>query len=192
MLANPIHQRAMQRSIGIALGLAGAAFAAGCTSVYVVPADAPTAKVRLVTTTDNKTRFLVRDTSQCPDVSDVVLAEISPVASLLSSEPSPTMSGQSPQPPERTRERTIEAGQRINLAIETTFMQRRCVVGVSFDVVADAEYEVRHTATGAATQCSAAIYFVGAGPYGLSPGAPVPNVRSFPPLSKEKACMAMS
>lgn len=150
----------------------------GCASNYALTAGTNSAKVRLTTSSDNPTTFLVRDTSNGSRVSDFHLASTGFQLRAMARELPLGIHGVSPQPPERTREREIAAGNRINIVIKTEGAYRVCTAGISFDVIPNTEYEIRHESTLAATECKAKVYYIRSQSPGIAAGSAVPMVPS--------------
>lgn len=165
----------------------------GCTLQYRVPAGAPSASVRLLTTTDDNTTFSVIDPSRCPAPPfPQVLAGTGRQLAAMGREPGLGLAGASPQPSSRTRERKVEAGRRIFVAVRSedpdTDKRVRCAVGVSFVPEAGGEYEIRYRRDETATSCSARVLRLRALPAGGAAVETEPSQRGFPALRRDGIC----
>lgn len=177
---------------------------AGCLPQYRVPSGAPAATVRLLTTTDDNTIFTIADRAGCPTPRrPAVLAGTGKQLAAMGREPGLGMAGASPEPPSRTRERRIEAGRRIYVAVSSTaappLPEVRCAAGVSFVPQAGGQYEIRYVRDDTASQCSAQVLraaprAVGAERGGSEAGGATlvhePTQQGFRALRREYVCDA--
>lgn len=175
--------------------LAAAAALSGCVAQYRVPAGAPAASVRLLTSTDENTSFTVVDPARCPvPARPLVLAGMGKQLSAMGRERSLDMAGRSPEPPARTRERLVEAGRRIYVAVTSTaaapLPELRCAAGVSFVPVAGGQYEIRYQRDETASQCSAQVLRMQPLADGGAHLTAEPTQQGFRALRKDYVCQA--
>ncbi|SPK76699.1 conserved exported protein of unknown function (plasmid) [Cupriavidus taiwanensis] len=176
--------------------LAAAVAVSACVAQYRVPAGAPSASVRLVTSTDENTSFTIVDPARCPDPArPLVLAGTGKQLSAMGRERSLDMAGRSPEPPARTRERLVEAGRRIYVAVTSAaappLPEVRCAAGVSFVPVAGAQYEIRYQRDETASQCSARILRLQPLADGGARLTAEPTQQGFRALRKDYVCQAL-
>ncbi|UDM52536.1 hypothetical protein [Cupriavidus sp. MP-37] len=176
--------------------LAAALALSGCVAQYRVPAGAPSASVRLVTSTDENTSFTIVDPARCPDPArPLVLAGMGKQLSAMGRERSLDMAGRSPEPPARTRERLVEAGRRIYVAVTSAaappLPEMRCAAGVSFVPAAGAQYEIRYQRDETASQCSARILRLQPLADGSARLTAEPTQQGFRALRKDYVCQAL-
>lgn len=167
----PIWPSHTKRHLATLLALSLGLGLSGCLPQYRVPSGAPSATVRLLTTTDDNTVFTVADPGGCPTPARPrVLAGTGKNLAAMGREPSLGMAGASPEPPSRSRERKLEAGRRVYIAVSSTaappLPEMRCAAGVSFVPQAGGQYEIRYARDEAAGQCSARVLRVEAKPEG--------------------------
>lgn len=163
----PVHPRvsgssATIKPLSVACGLAVAVALGGCLPQYRVPSGTPAATLRLLTTTDDNTIFTIADRAGCPSPArPQVLAGMGKQLAAMGREPGLGMPGASPEPPGRTRERKVEAGRRLYVAVSSTaappLPEMRCAAGVSFVPQAGGQYEIRYARDETASQCSARV-----------------------------------
>ncbi|WP_354686424.1 hypothetical protein [Cupriavidus necator] len=173
-----------------------AAALSGCVAQYRVPAGAPTASVRLLTTTDDNTSFTVVDPARCPvPARPLVLAGTGRQLSAMGRERGLDLAGRSPQPPARTRERLVEAGRRLYVAVTSTaappLPELRCAAGVSFVPIAGGQYEIRYQRDETASQCSAQVLRMQPLDGGGARLLAEPTQQGFRALRKEYVCQAL-
>ncbi|AQV98841.1 hypothetical protein BJN34_33725 [Cupriavidus necator] len=168
----------------------------GCVAQYRVPAGAPAANVRLLTSTDENTSFTVVDPARCPvPARPQVLAGMGKQLSAMGRERSLDMAGRSPEPPARTRERMVEAGRRIYVAVTSAaappLPEMRCAAGVSFVPVAGGQYEIRYQRDETASQCSAQVMRMQPQADGGARLMAEPTQQGFRALRKDYVCQAL-
>jgi len=168
---------------------------AGCANQYRVPDGAPSASVRLLTSTDDNTAFLVANPARCPNPpAPQTLAGTGKQLAAMGREPGLGLAGASPQPPSRTRERKVEAGRRfyvvVNSADAESEKRVRCAVGVSFVPQPGGEYEIRYQRDATATTCSAQVFRLRPKPEGGAVVETEPTQRGFRALRKDEICEA--
>ncbi len=181
----------------IPLGAASlAAFAlGGCVSHYRVETGTPAARVRLVTNTDDNTTFSVVDADQCPrPPKPALLAATGRQMTALGKEADLGMSGQSPEPPSRTRERWLVASHRIYLtaaAVSAAGDQPyRCAIGVSFVPLPGWQYELRYLRNAAAKHCAGQVLRLVRGEAGTIVRVPDPTQQVFRGFEADAVCAA--
>jgi len=175
--------------------LAAALALSGCVAQYRVPAGAPAASVRLLTSTDDNTSFTVVDPAKCPvPARPLVLAGTGRQLSAMGRDRSLDMAGRSPEPPARTRERLVEAGRRIYVAVTSAAVpplpELRCAAGVSFVPAAGGQYEIRYQRDETASQCSAQVLRMQPLPDGGARLTAEPTQQGFRALRKDYVCQA--
>ncbi len=167
---------------------------AGCVAYYRVPSDVPYARVRLMTSTDERTTFNVLDPSRCPKPRPLVLAGMGKQLAAMGRDAGLEMDGSSPEPPSRTRERKVLPGQRIFVAVTSYAAppadDMRCAAGVSFIPQADAQYEIRYTRDELASQCAARVLRLQPMADGSASVAQEPTQQGFRALRAEYLCEA--
>ncbi|AGW94826.1 hypothetical protein N234_32755 [Ralstonia pickettii DTP0602] len=176
--------------------LAAAVALPGCVAQYRVPSGAPTASVRLLTSTDDNTSFTVVDPAKCPvPARPLVLAGMGKQLSAMGRDRGLDMPGRSPEPPARTRERLVEAGRRIYLAATSAaappLPEMRCAAGVSFVPQAGSQYEIRYQRDETASQCSAQVLRMQPLADGGARLTSEPTQQGFRALRKEYVCQAL-
>lgn len=133
----------------------------GCISHYRVETGTPAARIRLVTNTDDNTTFNVVDATRCPKPPQpLLLGGTGKQLPAMGTERDLAMVGISPEPPGRTRERWLVAGQRIYLtaaAVAAGEQPYRCAVGVSFVPLPGWQYELRYQRNAAAKSCTGQV-----------------------------------
>ncbi|EHP43895.1 hypothetical protein OR16_05889 [Cupriavidus basilensis OR16] len=135
----------------------------GCVSHYRVETGTPAARIRLVTNTDDNTTFNVVDATKCPKPpKPLLLGGTGKQLPAMGTEHDLAMVGASPEPPSRTRERWLVAGQRIYLTAAAAAAAAgedpyRCAVGVSFVPLPGWQYELRYQRNAAAKRCSGQV-----------------------------------
>lgn len=165
----------------------------GCLPQYRVPTGAPSATVRLLTTTDDNTVFTVADPAGCPTPTRPrVLAGTGKQLAAMGREPSLGMAGASPEPPSRTRERKVEAGHRVYIAVSSSAAppapEMRCAAGVSFVPQPGGQYEIRFARDDAASVCSARVLRVEARPEGGAALFQETSQQGFRALRRDYIC----
>jgi len=168
----------------------------GCMTQYRVPAGAPVASVRLLTDTDDNTTFTVVDPAKCPvPARPLVLAGTGKQLAAMGRDRGLDMAGSSPQPPARTREREVEAGRRVYVAVTSMaappLPEQRCAAGVSFVPEAGGQYEIRYRRDETASQCSAQVLRLRPRQSGGATLAAEPTQRGFRALKKEYVCQSL-
>ncbi|WP_371748036.1 hypothetical protein [Cupriavidus sp. AcVe19-6a] len=176
--------------------LAASATLCGCVAQYRVPSGAPTASVRLLTNTEEITSFAVVDPARCPvPARPLVLAGTGKQLSAMGRERELGLPGRSPEPPARTRERLVEAGRRIYVAVtsvaEPPLPEQRCAAGVSFVPAPGALYEIRYQRDEAASQCSAQVLRMQPLEGGGARLTAEPTQKGFRALRKEYVCQTL-
>jgi hypothetical protein len=182
-------------AVPILAAMAAAAALGGCVARYRVPDGAPAASVRLLTGTDDNTTFAVVDPAKCPvPARPAVLAGTGKQLSAMGRDPALDMAGKSPEPPARTRERRVEAGKRIYVAVTSMaappLPELRCAAGVSFVPEAGGQYEIRYRRDETASQCSAQVVRLRPLADGGAMVGPEPTQQGFRALRKEYVCQA--
>lgn len=176
--------------------LAAAVALSGCVAQYRVPAGAPAASVRLLTNTDDNTSFAIVDPAKCPmPARPLVLAGTGKQLSAMGRERSLDMAGRSPEPAARTRERLVEAGRRLYVAVTSAaappLPEMRCAAGVSFVPVAGGQYEIRYQRDETASECSAQVLRMQPLADGGARLAAEPTQQGFRALRKDYVCQAL-
>lgn len=178
------------------LSILAATLLGGCVSYYHVPSGAPYASVRLLAGTDDNTTFSVADPDRCPNPrKPAVLAGTGKQLAAVGRDPALGMAGASPESPARTRERKVEAGKRIYVAVSSSaaapLPELRCAAGVSFVPEAGGEYEIRYQRNETASQCSAQVLRLQPLSSGGAAVSPEPTQQGFRALRKEYVCQAL-
>lgn len=176
--------------------LAATAALCGCVAQYRVPSGAPTASVRLLTNTEEITSFAVVDPARCPvPARPLILAGTGKQLSAMGRDRELGLPGRSPEPPERTRERLVEAGRRIYVAVtsiaEPPLPEQRCAAGVSFVPAPGGLYEIRYQRDESASQCSAQVLRMQPLEAGGARLTAEPTQKGFRALRKEYVCQAL-
>lgn len=176
--------------------LAAAVALSGCVAQYRVPSGAPSASVRLLTSTDDNTSFSVVDPAKCPvPARPLVLAGMGKQLSAMGRERDLDLPGRSPEPPARTRERLVEAGRRIYVAATSAaappLPEMRCAAGVSFVPEAGGLYEIRYQRDETASQCSAQVLRMQPLAGGGARLTAEPTQQGFRALRKDYVCQAL-
>ncbi|PWK35435.1 hypothetical protein C7417_2833 [Cupriavidus plantarum] len=200
MLATRLRRspRPLARAVPVSPAALGAALIAvlalgGCLPQYRVPTGVPSATVRLLTTTDDNTVFTIADPAGCPTPARPrVLAGTGKQLAAMGREPSLGMAGASPEPPSRTRERKVEAGHRVYIAVSSSAAppapEMRCAAGVSFVPEPGGQYEIRFVRDDAASVCSARVLRVEAKPEGGAALFQESTQEGFRALRREYIC----
>lgn len=169
-----------------------AVMASGCISHYRVATGTPAARVRLLTNTEENTRFDVIDPASCPRPSRKLLAATGKIVAAMGREEDLGMIGPSPEPPARTRERWLVAGERIYIAVGSVAADAepsyRCAAGISFVPVPGGQYELRYLRDEAAGTCGAQVLRLR--PPIPDPTKAEPTQQGFRALRPETLCAA--
>lgn len=132
---------------------------AGCVAIYQPRSDRPTAHVRITTNTDDNTSVFIKDAKGCE--SGLVFLGVQMRSHDESNFPRVVL-GQSGQPPSRTRERNLEANERVELTAMSGvggpgFGGYTCQVGVSFIPRDKSHYELEFLREASAKRCAARL-----------------------------------
>ena len=162
---------------------------------YRVPPDTPYARVRVMTSTDDRTTFNVLDPASCPKPPwPLVLAGTGKQLAAMGRDRELDMAGSSPEPPSRTRERKVAVGKRLYVAVTSTAAppaeEVRCAAGVSFIPQAGAQYEIRYMRDETAEHCSARVLRLEPRADGGANVVPEPTQLGFRALRSEYLCEA--